>query len=58
MGGLWRRESVGVMLHWLLKDFSVFGVHAQNWVWVLPGIALLYGAILVFVRSHHADTRL
>lgn len=46
------------MLHWLLKDFSVFGVHAQNWVWVLPGIALLYGAILVFVRSHHADTRL
>ena len=53
-----RRELVDAMLHWLLNDFSLFGIHAQNWMWVLPGVALLYGAFLVYMRSHHANTRL
>jgi hypothetical protein len=46
------------MLHWLLRDCSLFGLHTQNWVWALPGAALLYGAVLVYVRSYRADTRL
>ena len=46
------------MLLWLLRDCSLFGLTIQNWMWALPGVLLLYAAIVIYVRSQHADLRL
>jgi len=43
------------VLHWLLSDFSVFGLPVQNWMWVFPSVLLLYAAIMVVIRSRRMD---
>lgn len=50
--------SIGAVMLWLLSDCSVFGLTMQNWMWALPGVLLLYAAIVIYVRSRHADLRL
>jgi cytochrome c-type biogenesis protein CcmH/NrfF len=44
-------------MHWLLSDCSLFGLTIQNWMWVFPAVLLLYAAVIVYVRSRHADLR-
>jgi len=46
------------VLHWLMNDFRLFGLTAQNWMWVFPAVLLLYGAILAFIRSRWANLHL
>lgn len=38
------------MLNWLMSDWQLFGLSAQNWMWVLPGAVVLYLALLTLVR--------
>jgi len=38
-----------------MSDFRLCGVTAQNWMWVFPGVLLLYGAALAYVRSRRPD---
>jgi hypothetical protein len=45
------------MLHWLLSDFSLFGLPLQNWMWAFPSVLLLYAAIMIYLRSRQADLR-
>jgi hypothetical protein len=42
------------MLNWLMSDCRLFGLTAQNWMWVFPGSLLLYMAVLMFVRGRQA----
>jgi cytochrome c-type biogenesis protein CcmH/NrfF len=41
-------------MHWLLSDCHFFGLPAQNWMWVFPGGLVLYGVILIYIRSRRA----
>jgi hypothetical protein len=45
------------VIYWLISDCRLFGVTAQNWMWVFPGVLLLYMAVLVLVRRRRARTR-
>lgn len=45
------------MVLWLLSDCSLFGLTIQNWMWAFPAVLLLYTAIVIYVRSRHADLR-
>jgi cytochrome c-type biogenesis protein CcmH/NrfF len=38
------------VLQWLISDCHLFGLSAQNWMWVLPGGLLLYTAVLIVIR--------
>jgi hypothetical protein len=42
------------MLDWLISDCHLFGVTAQNWMWVFPSALLLYFAVLFIVRRQQA----
>jgi len=33
-----------------MSDWQLFGLAAQNWMWVLPGAVVLYLALLTLVR--------
>ena len=44
-------------MQWLLSDVTVLGLPIQNWMWVFPTVLLLYAAIVVYIRSRHADLR-
>jgi cytochrome c-type biogenesis protein CcmH/NrfF len=45
------------VLHWLISDCRLFGLTAQNWMWVFPSGLLLYIAVLILVRRRQAGTR-
>ena len=49
--------SIGAVVHWLLSDFSLFGLPLQNWMWVFPSVLLLYAAIVIYIRSRRMDLR-
>ena len=51
------RDTIGAVLHWLISDCRLFGLTAQNWMWVFHGGLLLYIAVLILVRRRQADTR-
>ena len=45
------------MLDWLISDCRLFGLTAQNWMWVFPSALLLYAAVLIIVRRRQAGVR-
>ena len=51
------RDTVRAVLNWLISDCDLFGLAAQNWMWVFPGGLLLYIAVLIFVRRRQTGTR-
>ena len=51
------KGQVGAVMHWLLSDCHLFGLPMQNWVWVFPGALVLYGVILIYIRSRRAKLR-
>ena len=50
-------RTLGAVLHWLISDCRLFGLTAQNWMWVFPSGLLLYIAVLIFVRRRQTGTR-
>jgi hypothetical protein len=40
-----------------MSDWNLFGLTAQNWMWVLPGALLLYFAVLMMVRRRKGGVR-
>ena len=50
-------DTIGAVLDWLISDCRLFGLTAQNWMWVFPSALLLYMAVLILVRRRHAGTR-
>ena len=46
------------MLPWLLNDCSLFGLTIQNWMWALPGLLLLYAAVVSYLRSRRPNLTL
>jgi hypothetical protein len=51
------RDTDRAVLHWLISDCRLFGLTAQNWMWVFPSGLLLYLAVLTVIRRWQADTR-
>ena len=45
------------MLQWLISDCRLFGLPAQNWMWVFPSALLLYLAVLTIIRRRQTDIR-
>jgi hypothetical protein len=45
------------VLQWLISDCHLFGLSAQNWMWVLPCGLLLYLAVLIAIRHRQAGIR-
>ena len=45
------------MLQWLISDCHLFGLPAQNWMWVLPSGLLLYLAVLTVIRRRQTGIR-
>ena len=45
------------MLQWLISDCRLFGLTAQNWMWVFPSALLLYAAVLIVIRRRQTDSR-
>jgi len=43
------------MVHWLMSDCRLFGFDAQNWMWVFPGVLVLYAAVLTLIRARRAN---
>lgn len=46
------------MVQWLMRDCSCLGWPMQNWVWAIPTVLILYGAIMLVIRSHRTPTQL
>jgi hypothetical protein len=51
------RDSVRAVLDWLISDCRLFGLTAQNWMWVFPSALLLYFAVLSFIRRRQTHVR-
>jgi hypothetical protein len=45
------------VLQWLISDCRLFGLPAQNWMWVLTSGLLLYLAVLTVIRRRQAGNR-
>lgn len=45
------------VLDWLISDCRLFGLTAQNWMWVFPSALLLYFAVLSFIRRRQTGVR-
>ena len=45
------------MLNWLTANCDLFGLHAQNWMFVVGGGLLLYIAAMVISRGRQAGIR-
>jgi hypothetical protein len=45
------------VLQWLISDCRLFGLPAQNWMWVFPSGLLLYLAVLTIIRRRRAGIR-
>ena len=51
------RDTLGAVLQWLISDCRLFGLPAQNWMWVLPSGLLLYLAVLTVIRRRQTGIR-
>jgi hypothetical protein len=45
------------VLHWLISDCHLFGLPAQNWMWVFPSALLLYIVVLMVIGRRQAGVR-
>jgi hypothetical protein len=52
-----RGNALQAMLNWLTGNCEFFGLHAQNWMFVIAGGLLLYIAALVISRRRQAGIR-
>jgi hypothetical protein len=51
------RDTLRAMLQWLISDCQLFGLPAQNWMWVFPSGLLLYLVVLTFIRRRKTGIR-
>jgi len=51
------RDTLYAVLQWLISDCRLFGLPAQNWMWVFPSGLLLYLAVLTVIRRRRAGIR-
>ena len=51
------RDTLRAVLDWLISDCRLFGLPAQNWMWVFPSALLLYIAVLTFIRRRQTSIR-
>ena len=51
------RDTLRAMLQWLISDCQLFGLPAQNWMWVFPSGLLLYLVVLTVIRRRKTGIR-
>ena len=51
------RDMLRAVLQWLISDCLLFGLPAQNWMWVFPSSLLLYLAVLTVIRRRKTGIR-
>ncbi len=50
-------DTQRAVLQWLIKDCHLFGLPAQNWMWVFPSGLLLYIAVLILMGRRQTGAR-
>jgi len=51
------RDMLRAVLQWLISDCQLFGLPAQNWMWVFPSGLLLYLVVLTVIRRRKTGIR-
>jgi hypothetical protein len=50
-----RTRIRGAVVHWLMSDFHLFGLDAQNWMWAFPAVLLLYAVVHTIIRARRTS---